>query len=415
MVVLSFPHNKIPMSKSSFFTGQPIFNQLLTLIPRHIIRSAAVEFRSDRYCKRFNTYHHLVTMLYAVFNQCTSLREVATGLLAWEHRICHLGINHYPRRSTISDANNRRSEAVFEQIYLKLYHDYKNLLSDSRASKKQLYIFDATTITLFQEVLKGSGLSKKDGRRKGGIKVHTLIRSDQDVPCMIRYSSAAANDTSFLKYLKLPAGSIVVFDRGYMDYSDFNRLTQQKITWITRLRSRSAYRIKESFVVNREQRQAGIVSDQSIILGDNRHPRVPKVPARLIVFKEPSTGKTFEFLTNNMQLKAIDIAECYKKRWQIELLFKRLKQNYPLSYFLGDSENAIKIQIWCALIADLLLKVIKKSSKCKWSFSNLASMVRLHLMTYTDLIAFLNSAEKTLLKTLKERIIPPHLPILFPT
>lgn len=407
------------MSKSNFFTGQPIFNQLLSLIPRHLVKKPVVALSADRYCKHFTTYDHLVTMLYAILNQCSSLREVATGLLAWEHRIHHLGIHHFPRRSTISDANNRRSEAVFEQIYLNLYHKYKNVLSDSRIDKgdrRQMYIFDSTTISLFQEVLKGSGLSKKDGRRKGGIKVHTLIRSDHDVPCMVRYSSAAANDSSFLKCLQLPQGSIIVFDRGYMNYAEFNRLSQQKITWITRLRSRSAYQIKETLTVSAVQKNAGIVSDQLIILGDHKQPTIPKVPARLVIFEEPSTGKIFEFITDNTQLTAVDITECYKRRWQIELLFKRLKQNYPLNAFLGDSENAIKIQIWCALIADLLLKVIKKTSKCRWSFSNLVSMVRLHLMTYTDLKSFMVNAEKTLLKSINQKHnISMQWKIMFPT
>ena len=405
------------MSKSTFFTGQPVFNQILKLIPKHIVKSISAELKSDYYCKRFSTYDHLVTMLYAIFNHCTSLREVTTGLLAWEQRIYHLGMQHYPRRSTISDANNRRSESVFEHIYLKLFDHYKNLLSDSHSStsQKKLYIFDSTTITLFQEVLKGSGLSKKDGRRKGGIKVHTLIRNDHDVPSMICYSSAAANDTLFLKCLQLPEGSVIVFDRGYLDHTTFNRFTDQKITWITRLRSRSAFTVQGSFIVSSAHQHFGIISDQSIVMGDHRHPRTAKVPARLIVFKEPQTGKVFEFLTNNMQLSPTDITSYYKNRWQIELLFKRLKQNYPLNYFLGDSENAIKIQIWCVLIADLLLKVIKKASKCKWSFSNLVSMVRLHLMTYTDLTAFLHSAEKTLLIKFKQKTTFPYLQILFPT
>src|ERR1700722_7988233 len=108
------------MSKSSFFTGQPIFNQVLKFIPKSQVISIARQHKADYYCKRFTTYDHLVTILYSIFNRCTALREITTGMLAWEQRITHLGISHYPRRSTISDANNRRSEAVFEQIYRQL-------------------------------------------------------------------------------------------------------------------------------------------------------------------------------------------------------------------------------------------------------------------------------------------------------
>lgn len=405
------------MSKNTFFTGQPIFNQVLSHIPRGMVNNISAHHSSNRYCKKFSTFDHLVTMLYSTFNQCTSLREVTTGLLAWETRLQHLGMNHYPRRSTISDANSRRSEVVFESIYLGLLKRYGNFLSDSpvKNKKKHLYIFDATTITLFQEVLKGSGLSRMDGKRKGGIKVHTLIRSDQDIPCMIRFSAGAATDVQFLKNVIIPKGSVVVFDKGYPSYQAYNRFTDQQVTWVTRLHNHAVYKILSNRNVNQTQQLQGIISDQQIVLGHDHSKKALKVAARLITYKDPTTKKQFEFLTNNMMLAPMTVANYYKKRWQIEVLFKRIKQNYPLKYFLGDSENAIKIQIWCALIADILLKVIKKGTNCRWSFSNLASMVRLHLMTYTDLKAFLRSAEKTLLSKLRCKINHLAAPSLFAT
>ncbi len=398
------------MIKSNFFTGQPIFSQLLKFIPRQVISRIAIDFQSDRYCKRFSTYDHLVCMLYGVFNHCTSLREISTGMLAWENRLLHLGIRHHPRRSTISDANNRRSAEVFESIYMKLFERYSHFLSDSRSKSRssRLYIFDSTTISLFQEVLKGAGSSPANGKRKGGIKVHTLIRSDQDVPCMIRFSPGAANDMRFLKDIHLPKGSLVVFDRGYNDYNAFNRFTDEGISWVTRLHQHLAYTILDENRVSEPQYRKGVVNDRIIRLGVEYKPNKPKVKARLITFTDDS-GKVFEFLTNNFKLMPAAIAGIYKKRWQIELLFKRIKQNYPLKYFLGDSENAIAIQIWCALIADLILKIIKKGAKAKCSFSNLAAMVRLHLMTYINLFDFLRHPEKSLLKKIKQQHSQPLL------
>lgn len=403
------------MNKGSFFTGQPIFSQILNCIPRQLVKQVSMEQKSDYYCKRFTTYDHLITVLYCVFNQCTALREVTTGLLAWEHRIGHLGLKHHPRRSTISDANNRRSEAVFEQIYLKLLERYGHFLSDSRTKNrsKKVFIFDSTTITLFQEVLKGTGQPKLNGRRKGGIKVHTLLRSDQDVPCMIRYSAAAACDTKFLKSVNLPEGSLVVFDRGYPDYQTYNRFTSEQISWVTRLRSHSRYRVTKDREVNEKQHQQGVQADKEIILGHDHKKTAVKVKARLITYKDAVSGKIFNFLTNNVRLSPLSIANYYRKRWQIELLFKRIKQNYPLKYFLGDSENAIKIQIWCVLIADLLIKVVKKGTACNWSYSNLASMIRLHLMTYMDLKLFLKSPEKIFIKRLKFIALHNRSPSLF--
>ncbi len=380
------------MSKSRFFTGQPIFSQILKYIPRDMIIKIAQEHQADHYCKRFNSYSHLVTLLYAVFNNCNSIREVVTGLLAWEQRLNHLGMKHFPRRSTLSDANSRRSEKVFEQVYMKLLSRYSHFLSDSRNIKveSRLYIFDSTTITLFHEVLQGSGLIPVSGKRKGGIKVHTLIKSDQDIPCMIRFSASGCADSPFIKDVNLPKGSIVVFDKGYNHYATFNRLTEQGVSWVTRLRQSAAWEIIEDRVVSESQKHKGIIGDQIIILGHSvkKDTRRIQVTARLITFRDPQSGKCFEFLTNNMKLASTTIAGLYQKRWQIEVLFKRIKQNYPLRYFLGESENAIKIQIWCSLIADLLLKLIKKGCDTKWSFSNLTSMIRLHLMTYIDLFSF---------------------------
>jgi len=380
------------MNKSTFFTGQPIFAQLLRFIPRDIIRRIALDHHSDRYCKRFTTYEHLVTMLYATFNHCNSLREVTTGMLAAEQRLNHLGVRYHPRRSTISDANNRRDADVFGTIYYKLHQKYSGFLSDSRKKSiaSRLYIFDSTTISLFQEILRTSGQNPA-GKRKGGIKVHTLIRSDQDVPCMIRYSAAAANDSQFLKEIDLPKGSIIVFDRGYADYVKFNSFSASGVTWITRKRSRSTYDVLQE--LDNSNIDKGVIGDKRIHLGYRSGNRVL---GRIVQYKSPVTGEVYEFLTNNMKMSALTIAELYRKRWQIELLFKRMKQNYPLKYFLGDSENAIKLQIWCSLIADLILKVLKNGIASKWSFSNLAAMIRLHLMTYIDLRGFLRSPEKAL-------------------
>jgi hypothetical protein len=154
-------------------------------------------------------------------------------------------------------------------------------------------------------------------------------------------------------------------------------------------------------VVEAAHKKAGVLKDEWVILGNHHHPDTTKVRARIVTFKDPLSGKEFQFVTNNLRFSPLTIAQCYRKRWQIELLFKRIKQNYPLHYFLGDSANAIQIQIWCVLIADLLLKVMKSQFKCRWAFSTLCALVRLHLMTYIQLSEFIKSAEKALLKKIQ--------------
>jgi transposase len=403
------------MSKGTFFTGQPIFNQILNFIPRGLVNEVARELGGDYYYKTFKTYEHLVTMLYAVFNQCTCLREVTTGLLAWDQRIHHLGMDAHPRRSTISDANSKRNPEIFEKIYLQLVARYKAILPDShRVTKKDnVYIFDSTTIGLFQEILKGAGRNRHDGRRKGGIKVHTLLHASTDVPTMVRYSAAAANDARFLKEVRLPKGSVVVFDKGYRSYGAYTQLTEQGVTWVTRHRDDSVYQRQQRRPLSDHQKQQGIGSDYYIELGHDHHDRATHTEARLIGYRDPVSKKYFRFLTNNRELAPMTIANYYRQRWQIETFFKRIKQNYPLQYFLGDNENAIKIQIWCALIADLLLKVVKKGTRSSMAFSNIVGLIRLHLMTYMDLKSFLRSPEKSLLKQMRERKKQMVAPSLF--
>jgi IS4 transposase len=402
------------MSKSSFFTGQPIFSQVLEFLRKGSVDKIASEHESDKWCRHFTTYSHLVSMLYAVFNRCTSLREVTTGLKASEHQLIHLGIREAPKRSTIGDANTRRPEEVFGKIYEHLLNKHRHFLPDSRTGyrnikRSKLFIVDSTTISLFSDVLGNAGRNPANGKRKGGVKVHTLMRSDEDVPCLIRQTAAAAHDSPFLKAIQLPEGSIIVFDKGYNDYKEYQRFSEHKISWITRIKSTAVYEVTETREVSELQASGGVIRDRLISLGHHHNDNTTFVAARLIDYKDSQSGKEFQFLTNNTKLAPLTIASLYRKRWQIENLFKRLKQNYGLRYFLGDSENAIKSQIWCTLIADLLIKIVKSVAAKTWSFSNLASIVRIHLMTYINLFEFLSNPEQAFNKKKARVEIQPSL------
>lgn len=407
------------MSKGSFFVGQPVFAQLLRMIPRWEVQKSAKKFSADHYCKVFRTYEHLTVMLYAIFNKCTSLREVTTGIMACHSKLLHLGLDYTVRRSTLSDANHRRDADVFADIYQKLYQRYAGFLSDSRPKKwrkmdKRTLIMDSTTMSLSQEILKAAGRNPVNGKRKGGIKAHTLIKVDEDVPQVVRFTAAAAHDVTSMKLFTVPKDSILLFDKAYRDYEQLNRWDEQKIFWVTRIHKNAVVETLFEKTVTDHHRKQGILADKIVCIGNNLNDNLEKVQCRIVKFYDRQNKKTFEFVTNHLDFSPVTIANLYKRRWQIESLFKRIKQNYPLRTFLGDSENAIKIQIWCALIVDILLKVIQCRCKRKWAFANLASMVRLHLMTYINLLAFLNQPEKTLLQSIKKRT-KWRMPQLFPT
>jgi transposase len=382
------------MNKSKFFTGQPIFTQLLQYLSKSEVNRLARQNNSDRYYKKFTTHSHLIAMLYCCYEHCTSLREVVTGMHACEGKLQSLHLQSLPARSTFSEANKHRNYEVFESIYYHLFERYRQFLPDSRIKKdllsRRLVMIDSTTISLFREILKGAGTPKSNGKKKGGIKVHMAVRSSEDVPCLVRLTPAAQADAPFLKNINLNKGSIVVMDRGYNGFSKLIEWTNNGVWWVTRLRNNTYYELKDNYPVNQSQKESGILQDQCIIMGAPRK-RIQKVRCRLIKFYDKTTNKQLSFITNNFRWKASKIASIYKRRWQIELLFKRLKQNTTLEYFLGDNENAIKIQIFCSLIADLLLKLATARIKRHWAHSNLASLIRLHLMNYTKLIDFLEN------------------------
>jgi hypothetical protein len=365
------------MGKSTNFSGQPIFNQLLTFIDKNEIRKIAKDHGSERYVKKFTTYNHLVVMLFVAFEGYHSIREVILGLLANAHKLSHLGLSYLVKRSTFSEANKRRSSKVFEDIYMTVYRKHASSLADSCLSDKELKrlcIMDSSTISLFKDILKGVGRNPKNGKKKGGIKAHTLIKADENVPCLIRYSEAVKHDHMFLQDAQnLPSGSIITFDKGYVDYGMYEAFTDKSIWYVTRLKDNALYKARKEFDIP-DDADSGVLKDEEIVLlyGTNKS---QEHKARRIAYWDSENERLFEFITNNMGLPAEKIAYIYKKRWQIELLFKQLKQNFPLKYFLGDNENAIEIQIWAAMLANFLISLIRSKVKRRWAFSNMVSII----------------------------------------
>lgn len=385
------------MSKHTYFTGQPILSQLIKLIPRELVERLAVEYQADRYCKRFFTWDHLVSMLFAGFCDCQSLREVTTGMLAAEQKLRHLGLRHTPRRSTLSDANNRREEALFGALFHRLS---RQLLPDSRGPGRRLHVIDSTTVSLFSDVLANAGRPGADGRRKGGVKVHTMMSYAHRLPEFIVLTPASRHDTPFLRQLEVPKGSILCFDKGYWDYRLFTRWSQpdRQIGFVTRLKAGSVVQHLADRRVDAHQRRAGVLSDGVVRLGHTHQANHPRPVVRLVRYRDPAKARIFTFVSNCMDLPAEQIAALYRKRWAIELLFKRIKSAYPLKYFLGESVNAIKIQLWCILICDLLISQLLRRHKRRWSYRNLRSMIRLHYLSYVDLQAFLADPLRALLQ-----------------
>lgn len=395
------------MGKSKNFSGQPIFNQLIKFIDKREIKKIAKQHGAERYVKKFNTYNHVIVMLFVAFEGYHSIREAILGLLANAHKLSHLGLSYLVRRSTFAEANQRRCSQVFGDIYMDVYRRHGSALADSRLSDadlKRLYIMDSTTISLFKDILKGVGRNPKEGKKKGGIKAHTIIKASEHVPCLIRYSEAARHDHMFLEeVLSLSPGSIITFDKGYVDYAQYEVFTQNTIWYVTRLKDNALYKARKEFDIP-DNADSGVLKDEEVTLqyGDKKK---KEHRARRIAYWDSENERLFEFITNNFELSAEKIALIYKKRWQIELLFKQLKQNFPLKYFLGDNENAIEIQIWTAMLANLLITLVRSRLKRKWAFSNMVSIIRQQLMNYIDIYCFLEDPEGSWREIVKENKI----------
>lgn len=384
------------MNKSTFFSGQPVFSQLIKLIPERLIGQLSRRYNTDHYYKVFKTRDHLISMLYACFHNCGSLREVITGLEASYNKFSHIKLQCIPRRSTLADANSRREVRFFEDLYQELYRIYYGRLPDSRkkrSTESRLFIMDSTTVTLFSDIMKGAGTTKADGRKKGGVKAHVVLNAQDDVPQLVYLTEGARNDRVFMKHVQLNRGDILVFDKGYRNYSQWHKWGQQRINWVTRTIGDEVYEVLEDRAVNEKETQRGVRADQIIYLGRPSNP-TRKIKARLVRYYDTEGQKMYNFLTNNFRFKASTIASFYESRWQIETFFKRFKQTNPVKYFLGDNENAIRIQLWCAFIKDLIIKIVKDQLQRKWSFANISSMIRHHLMNYLDLFAFFNHPDK---------------------
>lgn len=389
------------MGKSSNFFGQPIYGQLIKSLDRVKIVEMSRKHGGEKYVKSFDGYTHLLTMLYAVIQRFDSLREIETSMTAEVRKLHHVGIDTVPRRSTLSDANARHSEKIFEEVYRDLYEANKDILSsDSRRNGtekwiKRLRIIDSTTVSLFSNaIFKGVGRHPKTGKKKGGIKVHAVIHANEGVPCDVQFTSAATNDSFMLAPSHYKRDEIAAMDRAYINYAKFEELTDRGVVYVTKMKKNLNY---EVLVDCMHQNLRGLMEyrEQVVVFRKDDINHI----ARIITYVDIKKGKQpklVSLLTNDFDMPLVAIVAIYRRRWQIESLFKQIKQNFPLRYFYGESANAIKIQIWVTLIANLLLSALQSKLQRRWSFSGLATIVRIVLMYYLNLEKSLNQPDADL-------------------
>jgi hypothetical protein len=300
----------------------------------------------------------------------------------------------------LSNANINRSSDVFGSIYHSLYNHYNSYLSDSyikmfiedEVDPSKVELFDSSTVSLFVEVFKGAGRNSLDGKKKGGLKVHAKMPLSGFVPDFISLTEAACNDKIFLGQLSPCLGTIYVFDKGYVNYTLWGQWTKEGVFYVTRLNDNAKYEVLSGQPNHISQyANGGIISDQLIGLKNKED----TLRARLIIYKDPVSGKVLKFISNMFDHQPYTIIQLYKHRWDIEVLFKQLKQNFELGWFFSDSPEGIKTQVWVALIANLIFTVINRQVKKCELFITIVSMASNNLGSYISLIKLLKNRHPT--------------------
>jgi hypothetical protein len=370
-----------------------LFNQLLQHFPRTEFAALVKKHGAEHAAKGFTCWTQFVSMLFCQLGRADSLREICNGLACCLGRLVHLGIAKAPCRSTLSYANEHRPAALFEELFWTAAARFREqqALGGRKHKfrfKNKLLSLDSTTISLCLTLFPWA----KFRRAKGGVKAHVLLDHDDYLPAYVLLTEAKRSDVELADSFALNPGSIVAMDRGYNDYALFGRWTVAEIYFVTRLKDNAAYEVAEECQVPADR---GIVADQIIRLtGAQAQTDCPCLLRRVVVW-DADNEREIVLLTNLLAFGATTIAAIYKERWQIELFFKALKQNLTVKTFVGTSENALRVQIWTALIALLLLKWLHHLSKANWSLSNLACMLRLNLFTYRELAKWLHEPMET--------------------
>ena len=361
-----------------------VFTQMISLIPRKIFTKLEKQHACGRKSRKFGFKEQFIFMAFFIFAASRSLRDAIASLAAQGSRLYHWGLTNVAR-STVSDANRTRPYQFFEDLYLEIVnfcisHAPKHKFKFSN----KLFSIDSTIITLTSSIFKWAAYRSS----KKGVKIHTVLNHDGYIPSFVYITEAKSHDSKIFDKLKLPENSFVVFDRAYSAVKWFTKICKDNISFITRIKIDMKFSLIERQKIDPN---TGITSDHIIEMQNSDE----KITLRKIGYRDPVTNKHYVYLTNNFEIDAKTIADIYKSRWQIELFFKELKQFIKIKKFIGTNENAVKIQIYTAMIVYLLIALQKFLSKAKMSIGQLFQLIQLNLVTFRTLDDLLPQKKKS--------------------
>jgi hypothetical protein len=374
-------------------TNLTLFAQIVKSLCRNSFKSLVNKYDTDKYSKGIDSWTHLITMLFCQFSKLNSLRDVTNGLRSTSGNLNHLGLHKAPSKSSLGYQNKEREWYLFKDYYFKLLKNLSNIAQFKQVRfkiKAKILLLDSTTISLCLNLFDWAKYRKK----KGAIKLHTLLDYDGCLPTYIDMTDGKVHDANAAKELVLPADSVVVADRAYVDFETLYRWHKGKSHFVVRLKKSIRFnRLEEKELP--DNRHQHILVDEYIELSEEKtRAKYPKKLRRVVVWDDKNS-QTIEIITNQFTWTANTIGELYKARWEIEIFFKDIKQLLKIKSFLGTSPNAVLIQIWTAMITILILKYLKACAKYGWCLSNLVAFLRINLLVKYDLQNLLDNPFQT--------------------
>ena len=379
-----------------------VFAQIVEFLNQDKFRRLVSKYQGDRYVKYYSTWNQLLTLIFGQLSRSASLRDCVLALQAHRSKLYHLGVGKTVTRSNLSKANEQRDFRIFEDFaYYMIAEARRKRVNDMGGTEAHIYAFDSTTIALCLSIFDWAKFRKK----KGGIKVHTLFDVIAGVPTFVHITEAKVHDMNAMDDIPYEVGSFYIFDRGYNDYSRLYTIHGIGATFILRAKNNVKYK-RLSWM---RRLQPNVLSDSKIkFTGPYKKDEYPE-PLRLIKYWDEENKREFTFLTNNFELTALEIAELYRQRWQIELFFKWLKQHLKIKHFYGTSLNAVKIQVYVAIITFCLVAIVQHDMKLELSTYEVLHVLSVSLTTKMHLVDLLN---KTNFQNDKERLDSSE-PLLF--
>lgn len=361
--------------------GKFVFAQIVEFLPRYEFEKCVKRYKGDFHTKSLSSYNHLLQLIFGQITSCTSLRDICLCLKAHQNNLYHLGIRQQVNQSSLSRANEKRDYRIFQDFGYHLIEQVRPLFAKERTPlidlEETIFALDSTSISV--SINLAAWASGKYSR--GAVKMHTLLDLRGNIPTFIHISDGTWHDSNAMDYIQFESNAVYTMDKAYVDLTALNKMDSIGAYFVTRAKSVMRYRIIETMDTNED----GILADQLVMLTGHKSSRLYPKPLRIVQYRDAETNEELTFISNNMDISALDIANIYRNRWQIEVFFKWIKQNMTVKRMWGYSENAVRIHLWTAIISYLLMAKIKANLQTEYSITEVARILGVSALAKTPI------------------------------